>query len=291
MKRILERLVLVASWSSLLLLAGACFIVIGYILLRGWPVVDGRLLFGDVPPLDALLLQRQVFDGLLPAIGGTLLLIFLAVVFALPVGTAAGIYLSEYAQGRSKWAMSLLVDVLAGLPSVVIGLAGFAITILLHRLWPGRLGPCLLLSALALAFLILPYLIRCTQLALESQPRALRITALALGADQWQNIRLVLLPCCTPELLGGIILAIGRAAEDTAVIMLTGVVASAGFPHSLLEQYEALPFYIFYISSQYTTPRELQMGFGAAVLLCALCASLFLAASLLEQLIARRVKS
>ena len=290
MRRLLERAVIVFSWIAALLLAAALATVVGYILLRGWPVLDGGLVFGDVSPIDALLLRRPVFDGLFPAIGGTLLLVLLSVACAVPVGLAAGIYLAEYSEGGVKWILSLLIDVLAGLPSVVVGLAGFAVTIVLHRVWPSRLGPCLMLSALSLAFLILPYLIRTTQLALESLPVALRFTAPALGADRWQNIRYVLLPACVPELLGGIILAIGRVAEDTAVIMLTGVVASAGMPRSLLEQFEALPFYIYYISSQYADPHELQMGFGAAVLLCALCGMLFFTAWCLEQGLANRWK-
>ena len=85
-------------------------------------------------------------------------------------------------------------------------------------------------------------------------------------------------------------LAIGRAAEDTAVIMLTGAVASAGMVRSLFEQYEALPFFIYYISSQYTDAAELQSGFGAAILLLALCGMLFLAAFLLERLVGRSLK-
>ena len=92
------------------------------------------------------------------------------------------------------------------------------------------------------------------------------------------------------DLIGGIILGIGRAAEDTAVIMLTGAVASAGMVRSVLEQYEALPFYIYYISSQYSDAAELQSGFGAAILLFVLCGLLFLVAILLEQGVSRRLR-
>ena len=183
-----------------------------------------------------------------------------------------------------------MFDILAGLPSIVVGLAGFSLTIILHRLLPGRLGPCLLISALALGFLILPYLIRSTQMALESVAPSLRLSAPALGATHLQNIRYVLLPASLPDILGGIILAIGRAAEDTAVIMLTGVVVSAGLPRSLFEQFEALPFYIYYISSQYTNPEELQMGYGAAILLLTVCAVLFFSAFLVEQIISWRFR-
>ena len=140
-----------------------------------------------------------------------------------------------------------------------------------------------------MSFLILPYLIRSTQMALESVSPALRLSAPALGATKWQNIRHVLLPVKLPDILGGVILATGRAAEDTAVIMLTGVVASAGLPRSLFEQFEALPFYIYYISSQYSDPAELRMGFGAAILLLTICAVLFVFAALIEHFVNRRI--
>lgn len=290
MRKMGERAVVCFCWFSLLALFGALASVVIYLFVKGGSSLGLHLIFGSVPPWDALLLKRQVFDGLLPAMAGTLCLVLLAVIFALPLGIGAGIYMAEYGRGTGKYLLSLFFDVLAGLPSIVVGLAGFSITILLHHLWPHLLGPCLLLSAGALAFLVLPYLIRSTQLALESVPLAIRQTAPALGAGKLQNIMKVLLPYRRLDIIGGVVLAIGRAAEDTAVIMLTGAVASAGMVRSLLEQYEALPFYIYYISSQYTDTAELQSGFGAAILLLALCGILFLTAFLLERLVGRRLK-
>jgi phosphate transport system permease protein len=288
MIRFAERFVVFFSLACTALLFLCITVVTVCVLWRGLDAFSVSLIFGGVDPLDALLGKRPVFDGLFPAIVGTLLLVVSAIVVAAPIGMATGIYLAEYASPRWRATLSALFDVLAGLPSIVIGLAGFAITIYLHRLFPGRIGPCLLISALSLGFLVLPYVIRSTQLALESIPATLRLTAPALGASHWQNISRVLLPASTSGILGGIILAIGRAAEDTAVILLTGVVASAGLPRSLLEQFEALPFFIYYISSQYTTTQELEMGFAAAFLLLLLCGSLFLLAYGLERLLARR---
>lgn len=290
MRRLLEQGVAIFSWSGTFLLFTVLLVLLGYLGYRGAGAVDTGLIFGTISPLDALLLRRQVFDGLFPTIVGTFALVLLAVGLAAPVGLAAGIYMAEYCRGRSRQVLSLLFDILAGLPSIVVGLAGFSLTIALHRLLPGRLGPCLLVSAFSLGFLILPYLIRSTQLALESVPPALRLSAPALGATKLQNIRYVLLPTRLPAILGGIILATGRAAEDTAVIMLTGAVASAGLPRSLFEQFEALPFFIYYISSQYSDPGELQTGFGAAILLSAVCAVLLFGAFIIEQTLSRRLR-
>lgn len=290
MNRFTEKAVAVVSWMATLLLFCSTAVVLCYLVYRGAASFDQSLVFADVSPIDALLGRKRVFGALFPALAGTLLLIISAIASAAPVGIAAGIYLAEYATPRWRTVLSSLFDVLAGLPSIVIGLAGFSLTIYLHRLFPGRIGPCLLISALSLAFLVLPYIIRSTQLALESIPLPLRLTAPALGADRWQNIRLILLPACMSRILGGIILAIGRAAEDTAVIMLTGVVASAGVPHSLFEQFEALPFYIYYISSQYTTVEELETGFAAALLLLAVCTLLFMLAYLVERMFLRHIR-
>lgn len=283
MRRCVERCITPFSWCCTAICFLALASILAYLLWKGVPVLGWELIFADTPPLDALLLKRQVFDGLFPAMAGTVALVCISLLVALPVGLAAGIYMAEYAHGLVKSFLSLFFDILAGLPSVVIGLAGFSLSIALHRLFPHKFGPCLLLSGLCLGLLVLPYLIRSTQSALEAVPSALRLTAPSLGATKLQNLSRVLLPFCTRDLLGGVILALGRTAEDTAVIMLTGVVASAGVPRSVLEQFEALPFYIYYISSQYTDTQELERGFGAAVILLALCVVLFCCAFFVQR--------
>ena len=169
-----------------------------------------------------------------------------------------------------------------------MGLFGFSIAVFLHHRFSDRIYPCLIISALSLAFLVLPYLIRTTQVALEEIPADLRLTAPALGATRWQNIRHVLLPRSLSGILSGVILSIGRCAEDTAVIMLTGVVATAGIPRSLFSGYEALPFYIYTVSAQYADQQELMTGYGAAIILLMVCAALFAAAFMVKHLLSRR---
>lgn len=275
---LLERTTMVFAWAAGLLLTAAVALLFGYLFIHGFEVLNLKLIFGQTPPWRALLLQERVFEGLFPALAGTFMLVVLAICWAIPVGLATGVYLSEYAGPRVRRVLDALFDVLAGVPSIVVGLFGFALAVFLHRHFSQRIGPCLLISSLALSILVLPYIIRTTQASLEGLPRDIRLTAIALGATKLQNILLVLIPKSLAGVMSGIILAIGRCAEDTAVIMLTGVVASAGLPKSLFSQYEALPFYIFYISSQYTSPEELQQGYGAAIILLLLCALLLLAA-------------
>lgn len=275
MRNLFERTFICLSWVSTAMLLGAVTSVLAYLFIKGGSTLNINLIFGDTPPLDALLLKRHVFNGLFPAIAGTVALVGLSVTWAIPVGLSTGIYLAEYATPKAKAALNLLFDVLAGIPSIVIGLSGFALAVFLHRHFSGDIRPSLLISSLSLAFLVLPYLVRTTQIALESIPADIRLAAPALGATKLQNIVYVLIPQSLSGIMSGAILAIGRCAEDTAVIMLTGVVATAGIPRSLLSNYEALPFYIYYISSQYTSPQELATGYGAAIILLGLCIVLF----------------
>ena len=103
-----------------------------------------------------------------------------------------------------------------------------------------------------------------------------------------QNLFYILLPYCSKELLSGIFLALGRACEDTAVIMLTGAVASAGIASSVFSKYEALPFYIYYVSSEYSDQNELNGAFGAAIILLFIAISLFAITHLLHKKIRKQ---
>jgi phosphate transport system permease protein len=182
--------------------------------------------------------------------------------------------------------LGLIFDILAGIPSILVGLFGFSVAVFLHHRVSGRIMPCLLISALALAFLVLPYLIRTTQATLEGLPRQVRITAPALGASRLQTIFRVLLPQSLSGIVTGVVLSIGRCAEDTAVIMLTGVVATAGVPSSVLGNYEVLPFFIYTISAQYADQAELMRGYGAAIVLLVICGLLFALATLIRHRLA-----
>jgi phosphate transport system permease protein len=273
---ILEKTILIFSWTMVFILSSSVLFLIGHLLLKGIPGLDMNLIFGNADPLEVLLGNQRVFDGIFAAIIGTLYLILIATFIAVPVGICTGIYLAEYAGKIPGEILGFFFDILTGIPSIVIGLAGFSAAVFIHHHFLDAFGPCLLVSGICLGFLILPYMIHYTRTSLESLPPYLRITALALGATKFQNIRYVLIPHSMPRIISGIILSIGRCAEDTAVILLTGVVVTAGVPASLLSQYEALPFYIYYLSNQYSDQAELSQGYSACLILLAICTALFL---------------
>ena len=213
---------------------------------------------------------------------GTVVLVLLSSLLAIPLGLASGIYLAHYATGSWKKWFSLAVELLAGIPSIFMGLFGFALILFLRKTLAPQANTCLLLSAGCLALLVLPYLILMTQTALEALPHELRLAGLSLGFTSWQNIVRVLLPAAGRGILSGVILAVGRAAEDTAVILLTGVVANSGLPSGILSKYEALPFHIFFLASEARSDVELAQGFGAALILLMLTAALFVGAYYLK---------
>ena len=225
--------------------------------------------------MDALLFKERVFGGLFPAICGTLCLVLLSVTLALPAGVLTGIWLSHFATGRAKSTLSLCVDTLAGVPSIVVGLFGFSVATCLHTLTRGGIGPSLLIAAFTLAILVMPGIIRNTEVALSAIDRETRLGVSAMGATPVQAIFRVYLPLAFPGIFRGGVLALGRCAEDTAAIMLTGVVVTAGVPYALFGRFEALPFAIFTIASEYTGPEELAQGYGAALILLILCGGLF----------------
>ena len=265
----------VASWFStgmVLLVLALLLLFLFFQSMPGWSV---SLFFGDTPVRDALLGHIPVFDGVWPACIGTLALVLLSMAMAIPVGVAAGIYLAEYTHGRCREWLAFCVDVLAGMPSILVGLFGFALILFLRKTIAPGANTGLLLSALCLAVLVLPYLISTTRLAITGLPIQLRLTGISLGLSHHKIIRHILLPAALRGIFSGIILAIGRAAEDTAVILLTGAVANAGTPSSLTGKYEALPFYIYYLAAEHQSQEELAQTFAAAVVLLCLTGFMF----------------
>jgi phosphate transport system permease protein len=281
--RLLERLLIAAAWLSTLIMLTLVGVFLGFLLYRGFHTLGMALFFGDVPAFEAVTGRLPVWHGIWPAVVGTVLLVVISAAIAVPLGLLSGIYLAEYASGRWKELLSFAIDLLAGTPSIIMGLFGFAMILFLRKtILPGA-NLCLFLAACCLAMLVLPYMIRTTQVALESLSESTRLVGTTLGFSRWQNILHVLLPASSRAALSGVILSVGRAAEDTAVILLTGVVANAGLPASMTGKFEALPFSIYYLAAEYRTPEELDRGFGSALVLLILTVCLFVGARFLQR--------
>ncbi|MCD6031079.1 MAG: pstA [Thermomicrobiales bacterium] len=180
--------------------------------------------------------------GLRPALLGTLWVIGLTALLAVPIGIGAAVYLEEYAP-NNRWTRLLKTNIanLAGVPSVVYGLLGLGVFVSLFAL-----GRTVLSSALTLALLILPVIIIASQEAIRAVPPSLRLAAFALGATRWQVARDHVIPAAMPGILTGIILSISRAMGETAPLLVVGAAAYVTFnPTGLTSKYTVLPVQIY----------------------------------------------
>jgi phosphate transport system permease protein len=180
--------------------------------------------------------------GIYPALMGSLWLIGLTALIALPIGVGAAIYLEEYARrGRLAAAVEIAIANLAGVPSIIYGLLGLGLFVRALAL-----GETVIAGALTLALLVLPVVIISTREALRSVDDGLREAALGLGATRWQTTRRVVLPRALPGILTGAILAVSRAIGETAPLLLVGAVAYVAYPPDGLDaEYTALPMQIY----------------------------------------------
>ncbi len=213
--------------------------------------------------------------GIWPAIIGTFWVSTVTVVFAVPVGMFAAIYLHEYAkQGRLVRLIRLAIRNLSGVPSIVYGLFGFGLFVLSLNI-----GLSVLSAGLTLGLMTLPWTITASEEALKNVPMSYREGALALGATKWQTIRTNVLPYAVPGMLTGTILGLARAAGETAPILFTGVAffwpSLPAFPNVLFTQFMALPYHLFILSTQHHEIYKVRpIAYGTALVL--ICLILFM---------------
>lgn len=179
--------------------------------------------------------------GVKPLIYGTLWVSFGAILIALPIGLAAAIFLSEIAKKRVRNLLKPLIELLAGIPSVVYGFFGLVIIVpLIQSTFNLPVGETGLAGSIVLAIMALPTIITISEDAMRNTPRAMKEASLALGASQWQTIYKVVIPHSASGITAGAILGIGRAIGETmAVLMVTG--NAAVIPHTLLEPVRTIP--------------------------------------------------
>lgn len=204
--------------------------------------------------------------GIFPAIVGTLYLVTGTLVFALPLGVLSSIFLNEYARDNALTRLVKLAIInLAGVPSVVYGLFGLGVFVVFLKF-----GASILAGSLTLAIMVLPVIITTAKEALESVPYSFREVSLSLGATRWQTIRHVVLPNALPGILTGIILAISRAAGETAPILFTvAAFYLPELPHSVFDQVMALPYHLYVISTQVPNVH-VEIRYGTALVLLTL---------------------
>lgn len=248
-------------WLFGLITVSILILVVGYVLVKGGKAVSWEFLVR--PPKGGLSGE----GGISTTIGTTFYLVGLTLLVATPLGVGAAIYLIEYAGEQSlgsKFLRSVIsvsnfaVETLAGIPSIIFGLFGYALFVsTLH------FGFSLLSAALAGACLVLPTIIRTTEEALLAVPSDYRKGSLALGATKWQTLYKVVLPAALPGIITGIILSVGRVISETAVFYVT-LGGSYRMPTSILDGGRTLALHLYYLAMD-TRAFDKAMGTGAVL--------------------------
>jgi phosphate transport system permease protein len=214
---ILTRSIKVAGFSSILFL----LLIFAFLLREGLPTL------GEVSLAD-LFIQRwypiEKYFGILPLIGGSLLVTFFSILIALPFGVGTAVYIAEIAPQGIKQVLKPVIEILAGIPSVVLGFIGIQVLVpFLRRLLDLPTGLTAFSGAFLLALISIPTIVSIAEDALYAVPKSYREGAIALGASQWETIWGVTLPAARTGVLTAVMLGIGRSLGETmAVMMVTG---------------------------------------------------------------------
>ncbi len=220
----------------------------------------------------------EVGGGVVNAIIGTLILIVISCIISVPIGLFAGIYLSENRKGRLAYVVRLCVEILQGIPSIVIGIIVYAWIVIPMK------SPSALSGGIALGIMMLPVIIRSTEETLKLIPNSLREASLALGVPYSRTIMKVILPAGLSGIATGILLSVARIAGETAPLLFTAF-GSNFMNFNIFKPMASLPLLIFnYATSPYT--EWISLAWGASFVL----AVLVLGLNLIAKLVARKWK-
>ena len=257
------------------------FAILGFIIYKGVGVINWE--FISSAPREGM-----TAGGIWPAIVGTFYLMVGSALFAFPIGVMSGIYMNEYApKGKLVRFIRVMTNNLSGIPSIVFGLFGMALFV--NYL---GFGDSILAGSLTLGLLCVPIVIRTTEEALKAIPDTLREGSRALGATKLQTIWHVILPMAMPNVITGLILALGRVSGETAPILFT---CAAYFlpqlPQSVLDQCMALPYHLYVISTSGTDMEaQLPIAYGTALVVMLIVLAVDLLANALRKYFEKKVK-
>ncbi len=257
--------------------------IIGYVFAKGFPSIN--LEFLTTRPAGG-------FDGeggISTTIVTTIYLVIFTIAIAAPLGIGAAIYFVEYAneaQNRSKFVHWLIktartgVEILAGVPSIIFGLFGFAVFVSYMKL-----GFSLLSAGLSGACLVLPVIIRTTEEALLAVPESYREGSFGLGATKWQTVTGVVIPAAIPGIVTGIVLSVGRIISETAIFWVT-LGGSYRLPQNLMSSGRTLALHVYMLA---TETRAMDKALGTSAILILIIMILNLAINLSSKYFQKRL--
>ena len=232
-RRLMDRFMAGVVYLCAALSVACLLVVLGYVILRGAPALNFS--FFTERPLP----YGSVGGGVAPAIVGTITMLFVASLMAVPIGIGTAIYLSEFGRGQFARSVRFALDMLAGIPSIVVGVFVWALIV---RQVIGQYSG--LAGSVALAIIMVPIITRTVEEILRLVPNGLREASFALGVPRWRTILGVVLPTARAGVITGIILSLARAGGETAPLLLTAL-GNQFFNFNMLEPVGSLPVQIY----------------------------------------------
>jgi phosphate transport system permease protein len=269
-RHLVQRAAFGLLWLAGIAAVAVLLAVVGYVVVQGAKVLNWEFL--STPPAGGL--AASDVGGMSTTIVSTIYLVFWVIAIAGPLGVLAAVYLVEYAEemeggtGLIPALVSVVrfaVEILAGVPSIIFGLFGYALFVSAKALgWSFGLRS----AAVTGACLVLPVIIRASEEAIRAVPRSYREASLALGATKWQTAWKVVLPAAAPGIITGIVLSVGRVVSETAVFYVTfgGTVRAPDSLFDLSSPGRSMALHVFYLAME-TRAFDKAMGTGAVLIL------------------------
>jgi phosphate transport system permease protein len=266
--RLFKTIIILFSFSSIL----PMFFILFFITSKGISVINWDFLTHLPKPVG------ETGGGILNAIIGTFILVIISILFSVPLGVFTGIFLSEYRKGRFVYFTRLSMEILQGIPSIVIGIIAYIWVVVPMGSFSALSG------AVALGLMMLPVIVTATEETLKLIPDSLREASLALGVSYPRTILKVILPAGLSGIVTGVLLSIARVAGETAPLLFTAF-GSPFMNLNILKPVNSLPLMIFnYATSPY--PEWHALAWGASFVLVALVLGL----NLLTKFVTRKWK-
>lgn len=235
-RKALDRVMTAVMVAATLLAVIPLILIVYHLLVHGIGGLSLQLLLDDPNS------PGRPGGGVRNSVVGSALLVGVGTLVGAPIAICAGIFLAEFGQNRVGTVLRFLVDVLAGMPSITVGLFIYGLVVLPNRQFMGLAG------ALALAIILLPVVARVTEEMVMLVPRSLREAAYALGAPRWRTVVSVVLPTAVPGIVTGLVLALSRIAGEAAPLLFTSL-GNQFFSTDLLKPIDALPTRIYFYAT------------------------------------------
>jgi len=251
-RRVVEKVFGTLAFLAALLACGILAVVLGTLIYKGASQLN----------LDFFTKARPLFGqkgGVADALVGTALIVGMAMLMAIPVAVLVAIYMSEYAGPRVSRSLRVVLDVLNGVPAIVVGVFVFGLLVVGN-------GQSAVYGAFALAILMLPMVARATQEILAVVPQSLRHASLALGVSKWRTTWNIILPAAIGGILTGVVISVARVAGETAPLLFTSSIAANQISFDVHGALPTLPVTI-YVNSESPDPGEQAAAWAAALVL------------------------